>query len=162
MEFDEAQAFDYSVFCVNEIIEYRKLEMKPFKTVWQTSLGIAEGSTVKYSDSKYPVLVLNTDNEYYGRYISSLQEDTDVFALVRHAVYDYFSKGIFSERLKVVEQPNLLLDKLLELSRVEITENIRVPEYSTMWNFKSLQNQLELDFIDKIEIMNPISLVSQN
>lgn len=162
MDIREAQAFEYSVFCVNEIIKREKSGMKPFKIVWQTSLGIVEGNTVKYSDSKYPVLALNTNNEYYGNYISNLAEDNDVFALVRHATYDYFVEGFFNENIKIVKQPDLLLDKLLELSRVEITEDIRVPEYSTMWNVKSLQNQLTLDFVKKIEIMSPISLISES
>lgn len=162
MDFREAQAFEYSVSCVNELIERAEIGMKPFKIVWQTSLGIVEGNTVKYSNSKYPILALNADNEYYGNNISILDEDNDVFALVRHATIGYFVNDPFGVNLKLVKQPDFLFDKLLELSRVELTENIRVPEYSTMWNLKSLQNQLTLDFVKKIEIMSPISLISES
>lgn len=162
MDFREAQAFEYSVSCVNELIEHEKIRTKPFKIVWQTSLGIVAGNTVKYSDSKYPVLALNTNNEYYGNDVSDLDKNNDMFALVRHATIGYFTKGFFNENIKLVKQPDLLLNKLLELSRVEITKDIRIPEYSTMWNLKSLQNQLTLDFVNKIEIMSPISLISES
>lgn len=162
MNFSEAQAFEYSVYCINEIIENKKLNANPFEVVWQTSIGLVTGNTVKYSNYNYPVLSLNLDNEYYGKYVSDPAQNKDIFSLIRHAVYDNFSKSFYEGDIQLIEQPNLLLQKLLELSKVKISNDIEVTNYETVWNLRSLDSMINLDFAEGIKILSPISLISKN
>lgn len=162
MNFSEAQAFEYSVHCINEIIENKKLKANPFEVVWQTSIGLVTGNTVKYSNYDSPVLSLNLDNEYYGKYVSDPTQNKDIFSLIRHAVYDNFSKSFYEGDIQLIEQPNLLLQKLLELSKVKISNDIEVTNYETVWNLRSLDSTINLDFTEGIKILSPVSLISKN
>ncbi|MEI3624578.1 hypothetical protein TolaII67_05005 [Lactococcus lactis subsp. lactis] len=162
----EIISFEYAVAVLNEFATYENDEFVPFEIIWNTSLGIAKARTIIYDNDGRPVI-----NESLG-YESILQqaynpsyEEADSFSFIRYEVARYFTRdGHSVKNMHLLKRPDLLMVKLLELSKVDIPNYIVSPNYSTILDFETLDGTMKLPFIhsDSIEIKEPISLISKN
>lgn len=165
----EMLLIEHSVSVLNEILEISKSEQKPFRIIWNTSLGLATLNLVKYHPEEESLPVLDfyyngLGNLYYSN-SSYMVRDNDMFSFIRHAMFDYFyqdSKPSYT--IVLTKHPDLLLEELIEIVKKADTESFSEPTYSTVWNFKSLDKTIELPFISSkhIKIIEPISLISEN
>jgi hypothetical protein len=162
----ETTSFEYAVSVFNEIASLKNDSYKPFEIVWNTSLGIAKLRTIIYDARHYPVIseLINAESIQQNIF-NPHSKDNDSFSFIRHEVANYFRNTGFSTRnLHLLERPDLLMVKLLELSKVDLPNNIVTPNYSTILDFETLDGTIKLPFIhsDSIEIKEPVSLISKN
>lgn len=165
MEQLEAMSFEYAVRVFNETLDKVEYPHKSVQIVWNTSLGIATGDTVSYNKNGVPVLTFKDRDDFVDMDVSKPNIDgNDLFGDVRRSVISFLYNGFSYDRLILVEYPDILLNRLLELSRVEIKENSVLPTYSTIWNFKTIDKTISLPFVEgnSIKIFEPISLISEN
>ncbi|MFQ9604334.1 MAG: hypothetical protein ACLR0O_13000 [Staphylococcus aureus] len=161
----ELQGFEFAVVTFNKILEQNEKNSK-FEIVWETKFGPAFGSNIIYSDeNKYnPIMHLEFNGlEYSYQEFEKRNFDRDFFACVHHNVYEYFKNpfGGNNESLNIVKYPHYLMDKLLSLSKIQLNNELNKPNYSSVWDFKTLDNSIELPFInDDSLIIKPLSLIS--
>ncbi|MGM0122102.1 hypothetical protein [Enterococcus sp. AZ152] len=163
----EMMAIEHSIAILNEIIKISKIPHKPFKIIWNTSLGLSTLNLVKYhpSDETLPILKANYSHGYFQYDISSFTEENhDIFSFVRHAIINYFYPYGKISNIFLIENPDSLLNKIIELSKECAEKSLLSPDYTNIWNFESLDQKIKLPFIssNKIEVFEPISLISEN
>ena len=62
----------------------------------------------------------------------------------------------------MAERPHVLMDKLLELSKFDEAISLRMPNYLTTWDFKTLDESIKLPFInDETLILRPLCLIKE-
>ena len=161
----ELQAFEYAVNVFNGIFNRDNQNYK-FKIVWDTKFGPAYAENIIYDNERMPFIELSFDNdsgEYNSKKIEIRDYQKDLFAFVRHNVFQYFKDSFddsYSEKLKIVEHPYYLMNKLIALSKIEPDAELNKPNYSSVWNFKTLDGLIKLPFInDDSLIKSPISLI---
>ncbi|MCD6632909.1 hypothetical protein LSG16_08715 [Lactococcus cremoris] len=162
----EIISFEYAVAVLNELATIKDQSFIPFEVIWNTSLGLAKARTIIYDNDDRPVI-----KESIG-YESVLQqpynpsyEEADSFSFIRYEVARYFTRdGHSVKNMHLLKRPDLLMVKLLELTKVDIPNDIVTPNYSTILDFETLDGTMKLPFIhsDSIEIKEPISLISKN
>lgn len=165
MDRDNIFAFEYAVDVFNEIIRSKKGKGYPtYQIIWKTNLGLATANAVHYNQYNYPI-IFESDSEADTK-IYQPQDEKDLFAVVRHNVFDYFFMEEFKEILhtSLMTKPEMLLDKLLELSSQNISDELETPNYSSLRNFKTLDKLVDLPFItsEAAKIENIASLVSKS
>ncbi|MGY4820308.1 hypothetical protein LB438_00030 [Lactococcus lactis subsp. lactis] len=162
----EITSFEYAVSVVNEIAMKKDATFIPFEIVWDTSLGIAKARTIIYDRYNYPVLNESIRSEsIHQKSFDPDAKDNDSFSFIRHEVFNYFKNtGFGRQNLHLLKRPDLLMAKLLELSKVSFPNDIVAPDYATILDFETLDGSMKLPFIhsDSIEIKEPISLISKN
>lgn len=161
----ELSSFEYTVSVLNEIATIENSSHIPFEVVWNTSLGIAKAKTVIYENNHSPVLSEQIEFDYVlQNTFNPRSEDGDSFSIVRHSVFEYFHNQFGMKRKHLLNRPDLLMKKLLELSKINRLDNTKVPEYSTIFDFETLDGSIKLPFLDSnsIEITEPISLISKS
>lgn len=165
MNHTEVVSLEYATFVFNEIMASQHIDHEPFQIVWDTSFGLATAQTVSYKASRSPILKIKIGIESIDIETSRPELDNyDIFSEVRHAVFDYFKSDYEYLHMSLANHPDLLLKQLLIISKVELTEQLIIPNYFTVWNFSSIDGSINLPFIDgsTIEIKSPISLISKN
>ncbi|AUB52998.1 hypothetical protein GUI51_09470 [Enterococcus mundtii] len=154
----ELQAFEYAVDVFNEMAKRKKENFKEFKILWSTTFGPAFGNNIIYSSPNFPIIdEYFQDGEYHQT--NSRAGTNDLYSVVRHKVYRYFDQ-VFIDNLKLEEYPHILMNELINLSRIENPNEVQKPTYSSVWNFKTLDGSIDLPFInDDSLIQYPISLL---
>lgn len=162
-KFASMAAFEYSVFAFNEIATSYEDKNAPFEIVWDTSLGLAKARLVNYLQDDFPIIEekIGVSDLSYEVFRPEL-ENYDLFSVVRHNVYGYFKQNMFFSNVFLSKRPDILLEKLLELSKVEVTDDLIIPNYSTIWDFKTLDGSVDLPFIRNVQINKPVSLISKS
>lgn len=162
----EIVSFEYTVSVINELATNNNSSFVPFEVIWNTSLGLAKARTIIYDDYNRPVI---NESARYGtvqqKSYNPNHKETDSFSFIRYEVFDYFNgDGFGTNKLHLLSRPDLLMAKLLELSKVDLPNKIATPNYSTIFDFELLDGTTKLPFIlsDSIEIKEPISLISKN
>lgn len=161
----EMTSFEYAVSVLNEIASSESDSYIPFEIVWKTSLGLAKARTIIYNEYGSPVISETIGYEHIQQdAFNPSSENSDSFTIVRHSVFNYFHSRFGIKHKKLMARPDLLMTKLLELSEINTIENINIPEYSTIFDFNTLDNSINLSFIDgdSVEIERPVSLISKN
>lgn len=161
----ELQAFEYAVDVFNKILDLDSQNYK-FEIVWDTKFGPAYASNIIYSNKHTPCMEINFNDDYseYNYKKFEIHDDKkDLFAIVRHNVFQYFKDSYYnsySEKLKIVEHPYYLMNKLITLSKINEGTELNKPNYSAVWNFKTLDDSIDLQFINDYSLIkNPISLI---
>lgn len=163
----EIQAFEHAVFTFNRLAKRANKDFIPFKIIWDTRFGPATATNVLYKTGSDPII--NEDffkNEYFHDEESNKAAYIDeLYAYVNHAVSQYFSdlvSGGYSPKLNMAERPHVLMDKLLELSKFDEAIRLRMPNYLTTWDFKTLDESIKLPFInDETLILRPLCLIKE-
>ena len=161
----DMSSFEYSVFVLNEILSVANDPHDHLEIVWNTSLGLAKIRTVIYDQYNFPVLSEIVGSEYIQQDIFNPDsQNSDSFAKVRRSVFGYFYRGSILRHKQLLDRPDLLMLKLLELSKIENTEKIEVPDYTTIFDFQAIDSSLKLPFIvgESIMVKEPICLISKN
>lgn len=163
----ELQAFEYAVHVFNEILELSNQDYS-FEIVWNTKFGPSYANNIIYSSERTPIMEINFNDNYGGYNYKTFDVGCykdDFLAFVRYNVFKYFENSFdngFSEKLQIVEQPYYLMNKLLELSKMESNNELKKPSYSSVWNFKTLDGSIELPFINDDSLIEyPISLLKK-
>lgn len=162
----EILSFEYAVSVFNELASRKDNAFIPLEIVWNTTLGLAKARTIIYDDYSRPVLneSIGYDDIYQKPYNPSHKE-ADSFSFIRYEVGNYFTnEGFGTRNLHLSNRADLLMVKLLELSKVDFPKDIDTPNYSTIFDFETLDGIIKLPFIhsDSIEIKEPISLISKS
>ena len=162
----EIISFEYAVAVLNELATIKDHSFIPFEVIWDTSLGLAKAKTIIYDSNNRPVIKESMAYESIQQqsYNPSYQE-ADSFSFIRYEVARYFTRdGHSVKNMHLLKRPDLLMVKLLELTKVDIPNDIVTPNYSTILDFETLDGTMKLPFIhsDSIEIKEPISLISKN
>ncbi|MBC1522439.1 hypothetical protein HB912_12350 [Listeria aquatica] len=162
----ELSMFEYAVFVFNELVSsQQRNDFKPFTIIWKSNVGFVTARTVYYKNDLYPVLnqTIKSDFITYDLFKPE-KEKYDVFSMVRHTVYDYFDATYSPERFSIIDRPDILMEKLVELSKIEYDSNVLTPSYSTVWNVETIDAKLSFPFIDNniLQITQPVTLISKN
>lgn len=147
MNENEVFAFESAVTVLNEIVNSKEnSQYSTFKIVWKTNLGLATADAIHYTEYNHPIIF---ESEYESdTKVYQPQCEDDLFSVVRHNVFEYFEDGFKQlKHTSLLNKPELLLDKLLELSNKNITDNLKTPNYSSLRNFKTLDKSIDLPFI---------------
>ncbi|EOS7908196.1 hypothetical protein [Enterococcus hirae] len=161
----EIQAFEYAVKSFNKILELNKRDYS-YEIVWDTKFGPAIANTIIYASENTPFMQISFSDQH-GEYSENKFEiadfENDFFAFTRHNVFEYFKDSLgngFSEKLKIEDHPYYLMNKLIELSKINPENELKTPDYSSVWNFKTLDESIDLPFIYESSVINsPMSLV---
>lgn len=88
----------------------------------------------------------------------------NLFAKVRHNVFEYFYNDSRMKHTYLLQRPDLLLIKLIDLIDIENIDDLKAPKYSTVWDFKLLNSSFSMPFVndDSLKINAPVSLTSEN
>ncbi|MGG5323849.1 hypothetical protein IGJ83_001192 [Enterococcus pernyi] len=163
----EIQAFEHAVFTFNRLAKRANEDFIPFEIIWDTRFGPAKATNVLYKTKSDPVISeVFFNDEYFRDEESNKAAYTDeLYAYVNHAIYQYFSdlvSGGYSPKLNMAERPHILMDKLLELSNFDEVTNLKMPNYSTTWDFKTLDESIDLPFVnDEALIIRPLCLIKE-
>lgn len=162
----EITSFEYAVAVLNELASINNESFVPFEIVWNTTLGPAKARTIIY-DGTTPIIsetIIGSDYIDKAFYNPRIKE-SDIFSFIRHEIFGYFEDRFSGLKHKsLIERHDLLLIKLLELSKLDGTSELTTPNYSTIFDFELIDGSMKLPFIhsDSIEIKEPISLISKN
>lgn len=166
MDINEIFAVEYAVAVFNELCEINKSkDFKPFKVAWDTSLGLATFKPIHLDDTNYPIITeeLGIDGIFTKHYTPG--STSDLFGLVRKQVVQYFLTDGFSfKNLYLRNRPDVLLNELSRLSKINVTENLMTPNYSAALEFELLDGSIKLPFIslNSLTVKQPVSLISEN
>jgi len=162
----EITSFEYTVAVLNELASINNESFVPFEIVWNTTLGPAKARTIIYEENNPIISEKLIASDYINKVLSNpMIKESDIFSFIRHEISGYF-KDKFSglQHKSLIERHDLLMIKLLELSKLDITSELTTPNYSTIFDFELIDGSIKLPFIhsDSIEIKEPISLISKN
>lgn len=147
MDKKEILAFESAVLFFNEIVESKENpNYSTYQIIWKTNLGLATANAIHYTKYDYPIIF---EAEYdFDTKAYQPQNEEDLFAVVRRNVFDYFEDDFMQlAHTSLPDKPELLLDKLLELSHKNISDDLKAPNYSSLRNFKTLDKSIDLPFI---------------
>lgn len=163
----EIQAFEFTVESFNEILKLNHRDYK-FKIIWDTKYGPAFANTIIYENENTPLMQINFNDRHYNYNENKFELadfENDFFAFIRHNVFEYFKDSFgngYYEKLKIEEYPYYLMNKLIELSKINPENELKTPNYSSVWNFKTLDESIDLPFIYESSVINsPMSLVKK-
>ncbi|KRN94558.1 hypothetical protein [Pediococcus stilesii] len=167
MNKNEILSIEAAVAFSNEIVERQsKVDYPTYRILWKTSFGLATGNMIRYDKYQNPIINESHDNLDYWDKTYTPEASEDLFAVVRHKVIPYFvsDSGFGLKNMILMNKPDMLLDQLLKLSKVEITEDLKIPNYSSILDFKTLDNSVSLPFItlEAAEIESVASLISKS
>lgn len=159
-------ALEYAVSVINELIEIKKIEHKPFHIIWNTSLGYATAQTIRFDEHSNPILKTSTSYGFVKKevFYPSNKNESNLFSIIRPIIMNYFSDGFGIVDVNLFSYPDLLLQELLNIININNIDELDAPEYSTVWNFKLLNSSFSIPFLndDSLEIKAPVSLISEN
>lgn len=163
---------EHSINTLNRILEMNNIPYSPFKIVWNTTLGPATLELVKYHPDDENLAVLEVDSSNIKiHYVTSsfTKKENDLFSFVQHKIMRYFVPNdgfglTFDSKIHMIKEPDVLLNKIIEIAKECAKESYPAPNYNTIWNFESLDKNMKLPFITSktIDVFEPISLISKN
>ncbi|TLQ00397.1 hypothetical protein [Pediococcus pentosaceus] len=167
MDKNEILSIESAVTFLNEVVErHSEVDYPTYRILWKTSFGLATGNMVRYDKNGDPIISESHDD--YDFFDESYTPETakDLFSAVRHNVIPYFvsNSGLGLKNMMLMNKPDMLLDQLLELAKVEITEDLKIPNYSSVLDFKTLDGSISLPFVTlkAAKIEGVASLISKN
>ncbi|WP_420222889.1 hypothetical protein [Pediococcus acidilactici] len=146
----EMLSIEAAVAFSNEVAKEHSRNAYPsYKIVWKSSLGLATGNVIHYDKSNYPIIKETHDSLDFWNETYTPEKSEDLFAVIRHKVIPYFidSSGFGLKNMSLMSKPDVLLEELLHLSKIETTDGLKVPNYSSILNFQTLDKSIDLPFI---------------
>ncbi|MBF7125676.1 hypothetical protein ITR00_06330 [Pediococcus pentosaceus] len=168
MDKNEIFALEYSIKFFNKLCKTSNTieDFKPFDIVWDTSLGLAKFKAIHFSGKiSDPVLFESPGYYEVSTTFSTFNSSSDLFGLVQKQIIKNFSSdGFINKNLYLRNRPDILLNELSKISQVEVSEDLKTPNYSSVFDFELLDGSIKLPFIslNSFTVNGPVSLVSEN
>lgn len=161
----QVMAFEYAVNFLNELSLKNNEKHPTFEIVWNTSIGLAKARTVDFLSDR-PIICYKVESDDWQTVTSNIsKKENDLFSYIRYEVAENFFSGPFKTNFGyLIYKPELLMSKLLKITESAIAANLTAPDYTTIYDFETLDGTIKLPFINgkTIEIKEPVSLVSKN
>lgn len=161
----EIIGIDYARNVFNKMLSESGSQSR-IRLVWNTSFGLAYLTTVQMDGYNNPVISETID------YDSVLQEvirpregsEKNIFYAIRHAMFNEFHRPFGWVKLNLIDRPDLLLARLSDIVKSALSDDLRAPDYQSVWEFKKLDGSISLPFIsnDQIEIFGVASLTLES
>jgi hypothetical protein len=162
----EAAGIDYAVYVLNEMIVEANPELGKLSPIWNTSLGLAHLKVAKIDEYGYPILSETIGYESVSNKKADLGADQpkDIFAAIRHEVYQSMHTPFGFTGASLVKHPDLLLDWLTEIVSSVCSKELEVPIYKSVSNFSTLNGSISLPFVSlsQLQLTGVISLTSES
>lgn len=159
----ETLSIEAAVAFYNEIAT--RFSYPNYKILWKTGFGLATGNVVHYNDLNELVITESHDDLDSWNTPYTPQEVGDLFAAIRHKVIPYFiSDSGFSRNRSIMHTPDILLAQLIKLSKIETTDNLKMPNYSSIRNFQTIDKSIDLPFItfEAAKVESVATLILEN
>lgn len=158
---NENFALEYAVSVLNELIEFKKIDHKPFRIIWNTSLGYAELQILRFDEYSNPIIDMSVS---YGNIqatkFNPSADKSALFSVIRTKVANFFNDNFGYGPIDLLQYPDLLLQELINIiKKIENIDELKSPEYSTVWNFNLLNSSFSMPFLndDSLEVKAPLA-----
>lgn len=160
MDIIKAKQFEYGLMTLDEL---KEVTVPKYKILWQSDNHLFFAKTLKLNDANKPIINETIENFQFKSVSSYLsRSENDIFSKIRFHISDFLNSNHYALEEIYNDSEKMFNFLLTEVNEIETDFDFEIDR--TLYNVKSLDESLNLDFIKVYGDfdINPVTLISNH